>query len=1010
MTTATPDHRTIHPAGTGCRSRLWRAAFHLLTVITVLIVVQAPALCSGADILTPEERLWLSQNQSRIVLAVETAYAPFVFLDSDGKPAGLAHDYIRAVEDKLGVRFQQRQFPALSDIFDASKAGNVHIVNAITKTPWRSSFLHITEPYVSVPNIIIARKEWAGGTIEEKDLRGLSVSLVKSYAVTEYLLGRDLGLNADLVPDDLSALMNVSFGRSEIAIIDLATASHLISSRGIGNLRFVGEIPFDIRLSMGTPLGEPMVFGILEKGLAAITDAERQAIHDRWIHVAGPNILLSARFWIPAGLAIAIIVMILTLVLIWNRMLRRQVVQHVEALEREQAEYHETLERQVAERTSELFAANRKLEEAGGKFRAVLEVSPVPQAINDTAGNIIYLNKAFSDTFGYTVADIATLADWWPRAYPDQEYRGFVASSWQRHIDEAGHALKSFRPLEVDIRCKNGAVRTVLATATSIATSFEDTHLVTLYDITEQKTLRTSLHERMQELAVILDNSSVGITFVRNRRQIWANNRMAELFGYSLDEMNAKGTRLFYVSDEDHQSLGEEAYPTLACAKRYIKEQKMLRSDGSHFWVRLSGKAISATDPGAGSIWTFEEITSQKQTEADLRQARDAAEAATRAKSEFLAMMSHEIRTPITGVLGMADLLRRTRLDEEQVSYLDTLAASTQTLLTILNDILDISKIEAGKIELETVDFCPAEAIRDTVAMFSANAAAKTLSLTSESGRTVPALVAGDSARFKQLLFNLTSNALKFTEAGGVVIRLLHLTGETETLTLRVEVEDTGQGIADDQLPRLFQPFSQLDASISRRFGGTGLGLVITKRLIELMGGEIGVVSRPGQGTLIWFHLPFLPPGGDVASCAATAAPEPRAACRPLRLLVAEDNAINQRLLRTMLGKLGHEVRLADNGRKALEMVVAYDFDAVLMDMQMPEMNGDEATRMIRAMPPPKNGIPIIALTADAMLDQRESYFKAGVDDLVPKPIDWDVLSAALAKATSKGTGQASKR
>ncbi len=432
----------------------------------------------------------------------------------------------------------------------------------------------------------------------------------------------------------------------------------------------------------------------------------------------------------------------------------------------------------------------------------------------------------------------------------------------------------------------------------------------------------------------------------------------------------------------------------------YIKEQEMLRRDGARFWVRMSGKAISAVDTGAGSIWTFEEITRQKKTEADLRHARDTAEAATRAKSEFLAMMSHEIRTPITGVLGMADLLRRTRLDEEQVSYLDTLAASTQTLLTILNDILDISKIEAGKIELETVEFCPADAIRDTVAMFAANAAAKTLSLTTEFAKDVPVLVAGDSARFKQLLFNLTSNALKFTEAGGAIIRLLYKAGGPETVTVRVEVEDTGKGITADQLPRLFQPFSQLDASTSRRFGGTGLGLVITKRLIDLMGGEIGVVSHPDQGTRIWFDLPFKLPQESGASSKDPSVNTPMIVFRPLRLLVAEDNIINQRLLRAMLGKLGHEVQIADNGRKAVEMVAASDFDAILMDMQMPELNSDEATRIIRAMAPPKNKVPVIALTADAMLDQRDGYFKAGVDDLVLKPIDWDLLSAALARHT----------
>lgn len=428
----------------------------------------------------------------------------------------------------------------------------------------------------------------------------------------------------------------------------------------------------------------------------------------------------------------------------------------------------------------------------------------------------------------------------------------------------------------------------------------------------------------------------------------------------------------------------------------------MLRHDGSRIWVRMSGKAISAVDPGAGSIWTFEEITSQKQTEADLRQARDTAEAATRAKSEFLAMMSHEIRTPITGVLGMADLLRRTRLDEEQVSYLDTLAASTRTLLTILNDILDISKIEAGKIDLETVEFCPTDAIRDTVGMFSANAAAKNLSITVELGQDIPALVAGDFARFKQLLFNLTSNALKFTEAGGVVIRLMHLATGTEAVTLRVEVEDSGKGIATDQLPRLFQPFSQLDTSTSRRFGGTGLGLTITKRLVEVMGGGIGVESRCGTGTRFWFDIPFRKVVRRGPAVSEACAERPTMARRPLHILLAEDNRINQMLVKTMLQKLGHTVVVANNGRVAVAAAEESEFDAVLMDMQMPDMDGEEATRAIRTMPPPKSRLPIIALTADAMVEHRERYLQAGVNELVPKPIDWDALVLALAKVTNQ--------
>jgi signal transduction histidine kinase/CheY-like chemotaxis protein len=390
----------------------------------------------------------------------------------------------------------------------------------------------------------------------------------------------------------------------------------------------------------------------------------------------------------------------------------------------------------------------------------------------------------------------------------------------------------------------------------------------------------------------------------------------------------------------------------------------------------------------------------------ELREAKQRADAASATKSEFLANMSHEIRTPITGVLGMADLLRLTPLNKEQLGYLDTLANSTRTLLTILNDILDISKIEAGKIVLEDVEFPLHEAVYDTISMFKANAAAKGLVVAPDFAGDLPRWVIGDPSRLKQLLFNLMSNAIKFTEHGSVTLRLAVKSVDGDRVILSVEVEDTGMGISPDQLPLLFQPFSQLGASTSRRFGGTGLGLAITRRLVEMMGGTIGVDSQLGQGTRFWFTLPVRRAPNRVAPSPEKASPATWRRLRTLRILVAEDNRINQMLVRTMLQKMGHTVQIAENGRLAVEAVAAGDFDVVLMDMQMPEMNGEDATRVIRAMPPPKNRLPILALTADAMVEQRDRYLAAGVNDLVPKPIDWDTLLAALETQTAEKPGE----
>lgn len=338
-----------------------------------------PALASGTgkDILNAEERAWLSKHQSRLVLAVETGYAPFVFIDAEGKPAGLAHDYIRLIESKLGVQFKQRRFSSLDEIFQKVRSGEIHIVNAVTRTPAREKFLSMTEAYVSVPNVIIVRKDHAG-QMQEYELSGMKVSLVKSYAITEHMTNRGLHFIPDLVPDDLSALLNVSFGRSDAAVIDLATASYLISEKGIANLRVAGEVAYDIRLSIATPLDEPVLSGILNKGLNAITDAERLEIKQRWINASKTQSIFQQRqFWIIVGSVVGVALAILAIILVWNRTLRRQVALRTEALVKEQealkesqarnlalvTSYNRELETQIAERTAALSEANRKLQQ-----------------------------------------------------------------------------------------------------------------------------------------------------------------------------------------------------------------------------------------------------------------------------------------------------------------------------------------------------------------------------------------------------------------------------------------------------------------------------------------------------------------------------------------------------------------------------------------------------------------------------------------------------------------------
>ena len=800
-----------------------------------------------------------------------------------------------------------------------------------------------------------------------------------------------------------------------------------------------------------------------------------------------------------------------------------------------------TIARDITDRRE----ADRALRASEERTRRIIDTARDAFVGIDGAGLITDWNRSAEVAFGWSRSDAIgrPLAE----TIIPARLRGEAGNALERYL-AAGDAGRVDGRMEFTALHLDGHELPVEAAIWQTGGSGGQHFSASIRDITERKRSERELQHTLSLLGATLESTADGILVVGPDGRISSVNRkFAEMWGLSTGALEGR-TATDALAPVLDQLTAPEVF--VATSSQLATNPDAESNDTVHF---RDGRVFERhSEPqrvdGAvvGRVWSYRDVTVRKHLEAELAHARDKALESSKAKSEFLATMSHEIRTPMNGVIGLTGLLLDSGLNETQHQYADGVRASGEALLGIINDILDFSKIEAGKLDLESVDFNLADAIDDVATLVAESARAKGLELVAYCQPEVPAVLRGDVGRLRQILLNLATNAVKFTGEGEVVIRAgLRGPAATDEVCVRMEVVDTGIGIEPEAAERLFEPFSQADASTTRRYGGTGLGLAICRRLAQAMGGTIGVASDRGHGSTFWIELPFArtraeetgrgarPPvadglrvlivddnetnrlvlgaqllaweiPADVASdgfvaldrlrhaagsgrpydlalvdmampgmtgielartvsadpalrsvrlillsslivdseeaagagfavrltkparlsqlydaiLRALAPPQVAAArsSRPAptsptrgRLLIVEDNAINQAVAKGIAAKLGFDSDVAGNGLEALEALARRQYDAVLMDCQMPEMDGYEATAEIRRAPAPTNCVPIIAMTAGALVEDRDRCLAAGMDDYLPKPIKAGNLDAVLRRmlpARDEGTAR----
>ena len=937
--------------------------------LPVLAAVLPPPVADIRSRLTETEQAFLAAHPV-LRVGVAAGQNPFqnIVRDPDGTPhyRGLAADYLTDLSAMLGVTFAPAFDSTFTRALELAQTGGIDLFACISDTPGRRAYLHLTRPYSSHPYVMIARTG-PDAVWNLSDLAGRTVAVAPTYFAYERLQSEhpELGAQFDFKRNAIETMAAVADGQADACFVNLLAATGIIREHGFDNLRIVTPMPWpDNAICMGSP--DAVLAGILQKALDAIPQERKTALAAHWFDAATPardSQMHPPGRWLLVGGMAAILAGALWW---WRRRLGAEVARR-KATERDLTHHREMLE-------------------------AVLNATNDAILVLDESYHVVMVNKTGAERFGLGVESmlgrgVLELTDAPVAAARRERYRKVQETGMpERFTDKrAGHVYENtVYPIPA---APGGRLRLAIYAR----------------DVTEQLAADQALRQSQERLANIFRLSPVVVTITTlpEGRYLDVNEAFCAITGYARSDVIDRSTAELglWLSSTDRDRIMQTIERD---GQVRNKEVRLRMRDGRLITVLLSCTPMEAYgQPCLLSIVV--DITGRKTMEEALRLAKDSAEAANQAKSRFLSTMSHEIRTPMNTILGMVDVLRGTPLTARQQDFLRTLEVAGESLMALLTDILELSKIESGVLELAREPYNPAALLHHASALLTPQAEAKGLTIRVEVAPDVPGEAWGDPGRISQILVNLAGNAVKFTAKGEVVLGLSLLPARLAREDLLFCVADTGIGIDPEKRETIFKPFTQADSSTTRAYGGTGLGLAISTLLADGMDGRLWVESTAGAGSTFYCALPRdarsrqnQPP--RLAQTAPARHTPPELTGRR-SLLIVEDSEPNRLLYEAFLEDLPLAVSYAHTGAQALERLDVSRFDAVIMDIQLPDIDGFTVIEEIRRREAAagRPATPIMVVTAFAFREESSRATAAGAAMLLTKPIQKGPFLSRLA-------------